>query len=133
MAKNYTLRLKLPVELNAAQQRTIEGTEITVTRGEGYVGPLTDNELRLAQADPYVVIDDGEVAEGGENTPPAPKPPTKKELIAAAEADGLKLEVTDKNTVAEITAAIEAARNAGETDPATDGEVAEGGENTDQE
>lgn len=52
-------------------------------------------------------------------TPSAEKPPTKKELLEGAAAEGLTLEVTDKNTVAEITAAIEAARESSvETPPA---------------
>ncbi|TFB85844.1 hypothetical protein E3O44_12645 [Cryobacterium algoricola] len=40
----------------------------------------------------------------------APKPPTIKEKIEAAEAEGLTLDVTGLRTHAEIDAAIEAAR-----------------------
>lgn len=60
------------------------------------------------------VIETGRAAEAqeGEVVEEPSKPKTKAELLSEAEAEGLTLEVTDKNTVAEINAAIEAARAA---------------------
>ena len=48
--------------------------------------------------------------EGEVVAPPAPKPPTIKERFAAAEAEGLVLDVEGLKTHAEVDAAIEAAR-----------------------
>ena len=100
------LTLNLPVELNIATQRIVEGTKIIVTRDSGFVGDVTEEELIIIENDPYINIS------GDDSTEKTAKAPTKKELLAQAKADGLEVEVTDKNTIAEITAAIEVARNA---------------------
>ncbi len=57
MSKQYKLKLNLPQSLKNADQRVLEGTEIVVTRDRGYVGPLTDAELKIAENDPYVIVE----------------------------------------------------------------------------
>lgn len=95
---------------------------VAVDKTNGYSGPLNDEQLKAIKADPFLRVEKlgGNSAEGDE-----PRPMTKKELLAQAEAEGLKLEVTDRNTVAEITEAIEKARS-------TDGNSAEGDELSEQ-
>ena len=99
MSKNYKLKLNLPQELNAAQQRTVEGTDITVTRGEGYNGPLTDAELKLVKADPYVVID------GGKDT-------SEDEAAAKAKAEADAKKKAEEEAAAKKAADEKAAKEA---------------------
>jgi hypothetical protein len=91
-----------------AEQRIRAG--IKVLKDTGYEGELSDVQLKAIKADNYLALE--EVAPA---TPPAP---TKKEILAAAEEEGLELTVTERDTVAVIKAAIEEARNAQATPPA---------------
>lgn len=86
---------------------------IVVDRENGYEGALSEEQFAEIQADDCLAV------EGVKSV--APKPPAK-EGFAAAEAEGLNLEVTDKNTVAEINAAIEAARASSESEGNSDGQ-----------
>jgi hypothetical protein len=130
MSKNYKLSLNLPQELGAAQQRVLEGTEIVVTRGEGYVGPLTDEELKLAKKDPYITVHgekDGKDAEGGDDTPETPENPEtpldrlmkkkRPQLNKIAQKAGVEKpeELKDKQAVAEAILAAEKATEEPET------------------
>ena len=77
MSKAYKLTLNLPSNLNHVDQRILEGhDDIVVGRQGGYVGELTDEQLKVAKADPYITVEK------------ADKPSTEDaEAKAKAEAD----------------------------------------------
>ncbi|WKK71463.1 hypothetical protein Q0F99_19175 [Rathayibacter oskolensis] len=79
---------------------------VTVTKAYGYEGPLTDEQVTEITEDGQFVI---ELIEAATQDEQVTKPLTKAELLAQAETDGLKLDVTKDNTRDEIVAAIEAA------------------------
>lgn len=72
-----------------------------MTKAEGYEGPLTDAQITEITEDGQFDIEAIEEQ--------VTKPLTKAELLAQAEVDGLKLDVTKDDTRDEVVAAIEAA------------------------
>ncbi len=57
MSKVYKLSLNLPGDLNCVGQRILEGHgDVVVTRQGGYVGKLTHEQLKIAEADPYITV-----------------------------------------------------------------------------
>lgn len=93
---NY--RVTLPFSF-PYDQRTRAG--VAVTKAEGYEGPLTDAQITEITEDGQFDIEAIEEQ--------VTKPLTKAELLAQAEVDGLKLDVTKDDTRDEVVAAIEAA------------------------
>lgn len=87
MAK-YKLTLRLPHALRNVPQRVLEGhDDVVVTRDNGYVGELTDEQLAVAKADPYLVVEKaGSKPEGGDDEAAA-KAKAEKEAQAAAAAE----------------------------------------------
>lgn len=83
---------------------------VTVFAGEPQTFDVTDEQLVAILDDPAFDVDETSIEET------TTKPQTKAEKLEAAAAEGLELDVTDKNTHDEIDAAIEAARNAGSDD-----------------
>ncbi|TFC63719.1 hypothetical protein E3O62_02510 [Cryobacterium sp. TMT2-15-1] len=94
-----TYKVTLPFNF-LAESRTREG--VIVPRDGGYEGPLTDEQYKAISNDPIFTLE-GEA-------PAVERTLTIKEKIAAAEAEGLILDVTGLKTHKDIDAAIEAAR-----------------------
>lgn len=131
MAKLYDLRLKAGFP---APSRTRAG--ITVPAGAGVQTELSKEQLAVLKADPEIQVRDvsgaeltaqdsltaeqqksaDEAAKKAEaESGKKPKEVLKKDLIAQAKAEGLEINVTEKNTKDEITQAIDAARANPET------------------
>ena len=103
-----TYKVTLPFNF-LAESRTREG--VIVPREGGYEGPLTDEQYEAISNDPIFTVE-GEA-------PAVERTLTIKEKIAAAEAEGLILDVTGLNTHKEIDAAIEVAHTAVEVQTET--------------
>lgn len=144
MATKYKLTLNLPVDLKDAQQRVLEGhNDVVVTRADGYVGELTDEQLALAKADPYISVAKAGAAgndDGGAGTQQTEESPLAKllkkkrgKLDKMAKDAGIEKpeEMKDKQAVAE---AILAASKTEEVETPEGGgdQGGEGGEDDDE-
>lgn len=85
MAK-YKVTLHLPHTLRLVEQRVLEGhNDVVVKRNGGYVGELSNEQLAVAKADPYLLVEKAGAAT--EDPEAAAKAQAKKEAKAKAAAE----------------------------------------------
>lgn len=92
-----TVKALSNIEHNGKLYEQGDKIEVTAEQAEALV------EAGVVETGRAATAQEGEVVE---------KPKTKAQLIDEAKAEGLELNVTTDNTVAEVVAAIEAAREA---------------------